>query len=118
MSRKEFSADERQAGVRLLTAVECFRELRHTMPMQYILTFLMIALEEGLSVGDYAKKAGVSPSVMSRHVLDLGMRQRNKIGEGFGLLETRLNLENLREHSVHLTPKGVALFHRVARVLS
>ena len=46
------------------------------MPVQYITSFLLVATDEGLTVTDYAKKAGVSKSVMSRHLLDIGGRSR------------------------------------------
>lgn len=122
MSPREFSDTERKAGLRLLGALECFKEIRHTMPLQYVLTFMLVALEEGKSIGEYASKSGVSPSVMSRHVLDIGMRARmvDKHGApvpGFDLVYTKPNINNLREHSVWLTDKGRALYHKLCRRL-
>ena len=114
---RSFSEAERKSGRTLMAALECFKELRSTMPMQYVITFLLVADEEGLTVGDYAKKAGVAGSVMSRHLLDLSVHQRTKTGAGFAIIETRQNLKNLREHTVHLTDKGRALFHRIHRVV-
>lgn len=103
----------------LMAALECFKELRHTMPMQYVLTFLLVATNEGRAVGAYAEAAGVSASVMSRHVLDIGPKRRGSRGDtdGFDLVHSRQNPENLREHNVYLTDTGRAVFRRVVRML-
>lgn len=112
---RTFNDDERRHGVRLMSVLECFTEIRGTMPLQYVLAFLLVVMDEGKTVGEYARKAGTGNSVMSRHLLDIGPRARNKEEEGFGLVETRQNLANLREHTVHLTDKGRALYHKIVR---
>src|SRR5512139_539597 len=114
MPPKPFTDHERKLGMTFVAAAECFKDIRHTMPFQYVLTFMMVALDEGKSIGEYAVKSGVSPSVMSRHVLDIGMRQRN-MEPGFDLVTTKPNIHNLREHSVWLTDKGRALYHKICR---
>jgi hypothetical protein len=48
-------------------------------------TFLVVVLDEGKSVQEYADAAGVSKSVMSRHILDLGDRTRY-MEVGLGLM--------------------------------
>ena len=53
---------------------------------------------------------------MSRHILDIGERNRDR-EPGFGLVITKQNVMNLREHTVHLSDKGRALFHKLARQL-
>jgi DNA-binding MarR family transcriptional regulator len=65
-------------------------------------------MDEGKSVQDYADLAGVSKSVMSRHILDLGDRTRY-MEEGLGLMYSRPNPNELRKHEVWLTPTGKAL---------
>lgn len=106
---------ELRAAKLTLSALEVFRELRDTMPMQYVTTFLLVALNEGKSVTEYATMAGVSKSVMSRHILDIGERDRY-MEEGFGLVTYRPHPMELRRHEVLLTDKGRALLHRLARV--
>lgn len=109
--------DEDLAAVKgMLGAIEPFRALRATMPAQYVVSFLLVAEEEGLGVGDYAKRAGVSMSVMSRHLLDVGERDR-KGGKGFGLVTYRSNPMELRKHEYMLTDKGRALLHKITRAL-
>jgi DNA-binding MarR family transcriptional regulator len=88
--------------------------IRHTLPMQYVLAFLDIALDEGLGVTEYAKKARVSQSVMSRHLLDLGDKARDG-GPGYGLVTSRQDPLNLRRHQVMLTDKRRAMVWDIVR---
>jgi DNA-binding MarR family transcriptional regulator len=87
------------------------------MPIHTVTAFLQVALDEGSSVIDYARKAGVAQSVMSRHLLDL--REIHRTGsEGLGLIEARPSLEELRRFEVYLSDKGRALAHQIARSLN
>jgi DNA-binding MarR family transcriptional regulator len=98
----------------LLNVLDIFRDVRSTMPLQYVVTFLAVAADEGKPVGEYARKLNVVPSVMSRHLLDIGPRNRH-MKEGFGLVVGRPNPMNLREHEYYLSPQGHALLQRVLR---
>ncbi len=110
------SAEEKDAQRVLLTALEPFTAVYPIMPLQQAKTFLLVAMEEGLGVGDYARKAGANPAVMTRHMLDLGeMNRRHE--PGLGLVYTRPNPMNRRQHQVYLTPKGTALAHAIHRAL-
>jgi DNA-binding MarR family transcriptional regulator len=101
----------------LLTALEPFRNLRGTMPMQYVIAFLLVALDEGQGTTEYARRAGVSASVMSRHLLDIGDRNRH-MEEGFGLVTQRQDPLNLSKHQHMLTDKGRAIAQQILRALS
>jgi DNA-binding MarR family transcriptional regulator len=115
-TRVPLADDERNAMKRLALALGAFRQLRTTMPLQYVMSFLLIAQEEGLGVSEYAARAGVSPSVMSRHLLDIGDRNRH-LQDGFGLVTSRQNFRMLRRSEYFLTPKGRALAHEIFRQL-
>ena len=114
VSFKKLSEDDRDAVKRLLNCLDVFKSLRGTMPLQYVMAFLLVAEEEGLGVIDYAKRAGVSVSVMSRHLLDIGDRNRH-MAEGFGLVTHRANPMELRKHEYFLTEKGRQILHRCLR---
>jgi len=86
------------------------------MTLQYVTAFILVAMEEGLSVSEYARRAGVSNSVMSRHLLDIGDRSRH-MEEGLGLVTFRPRPENLREHEYTLTNKGRALWGQLVRIM-
>jgi DNA-binding MarR family transcriptional regulator len=101
----------------LLDVLESFRLLRATMPLQYVVSLLLVATDEGRSVGEYAARLGVSPSVMSRHLLDIGVRNRH-FEEGFGLVEYRPDPMNLRAHQYYLTARGRTLAQQIIRQLN
>jgi DNA-binding MarR family transcriptional regulator len=112
--RQSLDDETKNAMHDMLAALEPFRALRQTMPLQYIVSFLLVALDEGRSVNEYAERAGVGTSVMSRHLLDIGERNRNK-EEGFGLVTQRADPMELRKHQMMLTPKGRVVAHQIAR---
>jgi DNA-binding MarR family transcriptional regulator len=103
---------DRDIVKRLQGALDQFTDLSATMPHQYIKAFLAVALEEGF--GEYAQRAGVALSVMSRHLLDIGDRNRH-MEDGYGLVTFRPNPMNLRTHEYTLTDKGRALLYRITR---
>jgi hypothetical protein len=117
VAQSEWSDDEKKSIKSLLGALGPFRVLRDTMPLQYVTSFLRVAEEEGLGVNDYAKRAGVSISVMSRHLLDIGERNR-KMKPGFGLVTYRANPMELRKHEYMLTPKGRQLLKKMFSALT
>ncbi len=117
MVRKSLPDDERKSARTILTALSSFFEIRETMPLQYVTAFLLVAEEEGLGIGEYAKRANVSVSVMSRHLQDIGDRDRHK-DPGFGLVTSRSNPMNLREKEVFLTDKGRVAMLKIHRALA
>lgn len=111
-------SDEEKAYVRaLMLALEPFRDIRTTMPLQYVYTFLQIAVDEGKTATEYAKNAGVSVTVMTRHMLDIGDRNRAQ-EEGFGLITHDRDPNDLRRHHARVTPIGKALIRRIMNALN
>lgn len=86
------------------------------MPVGKLLSLITVALKEGLTVDDYAKRADISPTTMSRHLLDLGEVDRNG-KPGLGLVEGRINITNQRERIYGLTPKGRDLLSQIIGVI-
>ena len=113
MATKKVGA-ERDAIKAVLNALAPFRAIRSTMPLQYVTAFLLVAMDEGKTVSEYAKQAGVSLSVMSRHLLDIGERNRY-MEDGFGLVMAKPSPNSLREKEVYLTTKGRAVVHQITR---
>jgi DNA-binding MarR family transcriptional regulator len=83
--------------------------------MQYVRTFMLVCVEPGLGVMECANRAGVSQTVMSRHLLDIGDRNRY-MEPVFGLVTKRQDPMNLRRWEVHLTEKGRQVAHKIIRV--
>ena len=85
---REVTDDQRmQAGIlaRLLGALISGMKTRghKSPPVSLIEAFLLVCLEEGLSVEDYAARGKIPYVTMSRHLLDLGDRNRKR-GAGDG----------------------------------
>lgn len=100
--------------MRLLRSLNVFKLLNERMPLQYVTSFLAVATDEGQSVTEYARKLGVNVTTMSRHLLDIGERNRN-MEPGYGLVTYRADPLELRKHQYFLTPKGKQLIHTIMR---
>lgn len=106
------SEEERDAARALLLALKPFRTLNPVMPLNYVIAFLTVAAEEGQGVAEYAGKLDISPTVMTRNLLDIGDRNRHKEA-GMGLISQDRDLFDLRKHNARVTPKGRALVHTI-----
>jgi DNA-binding MarR family transcriptional regulator len=92
----------------LEAALRPFFKLRATMPLQYITAFLLVALKEGQTVTELADRAGISPSLMTRHLADLGQMNRYH-KDGYDLVESELDPMDRRTKRQRLTAKGQRL---------
>lgn len=114
--RPTLSEEERAAARALRIALQNFTALRPTMPLQYVMTFLLVAEMEGKGVSEYAEINGVSQTVMTRHLLDIGDRNRAR-EEGFGLVTQERDKNDLRRHHARITPRGKAIMHKILQAL-
>lgn len=108
--------EELRALRRLINSLRTFRMLKDTMPLQYVMSFLAVAMDEGKGVKDYAAMLDVNTTTMSRHLLDIGPRNR-LMQEGYGLIQYRADPLELRKHQYYLTPKGKQLLNHVLKEL-
>jgi hypothetical protein len=94
-------------GLPHLAAVQLkpFREINRSMPLSYIDAFLLVAMEEGKGVAEYASAAQISPTVMTRNLLDIGDRNRRR-ESGYGLVTQERDLFDLRKHNGRVTSVG------------
>lgn len=97
--------EDRKALQRVLRSLKVFKVLNERMPMNYVLSFMVVAVDEGKSVTEYAQMLGVNNTTMSRHLLDIGPFNRNH-EEGYGLIEYRPDPLERRRHQYYLTHKG------------
>jgi DNA-binding MarR family transcriptional regulator len=116
--KQSFTEEEKVEARMLLAALRPFTGVRHTIPLQLVLAYFQVIVDEGRSVNDYASKSGVAQSVMSRHLLDLGARNRYGKGEGFGLVETGVNPIDPRNREIKLTQKGRGLYNRIREAIA
>ena len=101
----------------MLAGLDPFFRLRPTIPARCVQAFFLVAEKEDLSITEYAKRADLSATTMSRNLIDMGERDRNH-EEGAGLVESHANIMNRRESLYRLTPKGRALLAAITRALN
>jgi DNA-binding MarR family transcriptional regulator len=114
--RPTLSDEERAAARTLFLALKPFRDVNPSIPLSYITAMLLVAIDEGRAVSDYASKVNISPTVMTRNLLDIGDRNRQR-EEGYGLITSERDLYDLRKHNAKITAKGKALVHHVLNAL-
>lgn len=98
----------------LLGALDPFFRIRATFPARSIQAFLLVSEKEGLSVSEYAKRADMPITTMSRNLIDMSDRDSN-YDEGLGLVEGNENPTNRREKIYNLTAKGRALLAHITK---
>ena len=104
-SEPAISQSDKRAIQTLLWALKPLLNLRGSIPLPYVTIFLMVALNEGKSVSEYARAFGVKDRrVMSRYLGAIGKRARNG-GPGLGLVAVKQHPTQSRAR-VLLTAKG------------
>ena len=96
----------------LLWALKPLANLRRTIPLQYALTFLTVALDEGKPVGTYAREMDVNRWVMTRIMQSIGDKSRSG-GSGLGLVTIKRTTGYPTRTEVFLTEKGRAVAAQV-----
>lgn len=79
-------------------------------------TFIAVAMHEGESLTEIAASMGAKMSTVSRHLLDLGERNR-KMEAGYQLVDRRQDPMNLRVNIYTLTPKGKLLAQAITEAM-
>lgn len=93
-----------------------FRELQNMMPLPLAQTLVLVALNEGKSLVELMRMAGVSQSNMSRYLLELSDRTRDgDLGSGMGLVTRETDPMELRRNMYSLSPKGREFFDGLLR---
>ena len=94
-----------------------FRAISPAIPVQVVQTLVLVAINEGKTLGELVKLSGAQNSTMSRHTLDLS--NRNRHGKpGHGLIERSKDNADLRATRFTLSPKGHALLNKIAQVMN
>jgi DNA-binding MarR family transcriptional regulator len=109
------SKAEHLALRKCLLFMDAFRAIRRIMPMQHAYAFLLVALEEGRGVQEYAERAGATQAVMTRVLFALGSRSRGR-ERGYRLVQQGIDTKDARKHQTFLTAKGKALARKIVRL--
>jgi DNA-binding MarR family transcriptional regulator len=86
------------------------------MSMQHAYVFLLVAMDEGRGVQEYAERAGVTQPGMTRILLALGPRGQ-KGAAGHRLVQQATGTEDLRKRQTFLTDKGKSLLQEIVRLM-
>ena len=87
--------------------LEAFRTLDPDLPIQYALSFMTIAQNEGISIGELAERLGIAQSSASRNVAALS-RWHSFGKAGLDLVSAQEDPRERRRKVVALTDKGRA----------
>jgi len=87
--------------------LEAFRTLDPDLPIQYALSFMTIAQNEGISIGELAERLGIAQSSASRNVAALS-RWHSFGKAGLDLVMAQEDPRERRRKVVSLTDKGRA----------
>ncbi len=101
---------------KVLLFVEAFRAIRRLMPLQHAYAFLHVAVEEGLSVSEYAKRVGVSQAVMTRILFSLGSSSQGR-APGYRLVQQAMDLDDPRRTQTFLSAKGKVLMRKIVQLV-
>ena len=93
-----------------------FQKFDPGMPLGKLEAFLLVVLHEGKSLRELCEISGQPQSTLSRHLLDLGQRNRH-MEPGLGLIEGKIDPYELRKKQYLLTPKGRKLLERLLGIL-
>lgn len=101
---------------KLFNALNLVRLVDATIPIQNFMALLAVAIEEGQSVSDIGKKAGISQSAASRNISTLSEWDWKK-KVGLKLAEYREDPMNLSTKKIYLTKKGHTLVSQIVETL-
>lgn len=100
------SKEDRERLLQLREIVRMFQEKNENMPVQVINVLLTVALNEGKSMRELMRLADIeSQSTISRHLIDLGPRNRYK-KEGYKLVQSKVDPMEMRKKNYTLTKNG------------
>lgn len=105
---------DKRAIQTLLWALRPLDNLRGSIPLPYVIVFLMVAIDEGRGVNAYARAIGMDRRVLSRHLRNIGSLARNG-GPGLGLVTIKPHPAYRRKLQVILTAKGRSIAKEIFR---
>lgn len=114
---KSLVTSERQAVAKaMFAALEPFAKDSPHLTLSNLMAFFRVASEEGKGVAEYAEEAGVYKTVMSRHLLDLGPRDRYG-GEGLDWIYQARRNDDLRVNRAWITQRGAHMLDTARRAM-
>jgi len=91
----------------LLAALKPISDRDSHIPVAWIKTLLLVALDEGKGVAHYSRAAKVHRAVMSRYLHCIGDKKRDL--PGLGLVEVKIDPVRADRRQIFLTEEGHAV---------
>jgi hypothetical protein len=108
---------DRKAIQTLLGALSPLFDLKNSIPLPFVTALLVVALDEGKGVADYAKTLGLHRTKMARYFRDIGHQARDG-GPGLGLVAVNPHPSKpFPYRQVVLTEKGRAMADQMLRAM-
>jgi hypothetical protein len=116
-SADRISSRDRRAVQTLLSALKLLSDLRdRPIPLPFAVVFLSVVLNEGQSVGSYAKELNMTRFAMAKYIQSIGHRAAHNAA-GLGLVTIKRKGGYRVKTAVVLTDKGRAVAAEVFRRL-
>lgn len=103
-------------GATVVQMLEAFRKLDPDLPIQYALSFMTIAQNEGISIGELADRLGIAQSSASRNVAALS-RWHSFGKAGLDLVQAQEDPRERRRKIVTLTDQGRAFLEELHAIV-
>lgn len=112
----KLSPKERRTARKALAAIQLFRELDGDMQMPMAASFLLVALNDGVSRTEVMRELGVAGSTATRNLM--GLMESGRLGRpGHALINQRVNPEERRWRMHSLSPKGRRFLKKLVAIL-
>jgi hypothetical protein len=102
------SVPDRKSLNALLAALKPISNRDSHIPVAWIKTLLLVALDEGKGVAHYCRAAKVHRTIMSRYLHCIGDKKRRDDKPGLGLVEVKIDPVRADRRQVFLTEEGHA----------
>ena len=113
---RSITQNDKRATRALLWALKPLSNLHRPVPLPSLTAFLMVVLDDGRGINEYARAAGIHRAAMSRNLHAIGGRARNG-GPGLGLVTVQRHPIDPVRSQVFLTPKGRSIAKEIFRQL-
>ena len=117
MNDNQLTTEDRVEISKFIQCVQLFRELDPNIRMGTVRSFLEVARNENLTVGEVGRRMGAPVQSVSTYLRTLGEGQDRNGAPALGLLQARTSPFDARETMVRLTPKGAALAESIREVV-
>jgi hypothetical protein len=97
----------------LLAALKPISDRDSHIPVAWITTLFLVALDEGKGVAHFSRAAKVPRTIMSRYLHCIGDKKRRDDKPGLGLVEVKIDPVRADRRQVFLTEEGHAVVEAI-----